>query len=504
MGSVLIGVDAGTSYIKAVAFSRAGEELAVGSEKSPVHSPRVGWKEQRMGVVWERTASAIRSVVDELDSAADVVGIGVAGHGGGCWLLDESGTPVRDPIVWNDARAAEIVDRWRENGVYESIFQTCGHGVQPGLPLPIFRWLKDNEPEHLQRADTVFSCKDWIKYRLTGRRTTDPSDASLGYIRPETGELATEILDKLGLSEVADLVPEIVPGDQIVGEVTDDAARETGLPAGTPVVSGVMDVVASAFGSGAVSPGDSSSIVGTTLQNQTVVERPVIDSTAVGYTLSVGIDGMGLRALGAMTGTPNIDWASDRFAEGATFEDIEAQIADIPIGCDGVLYHPYLNSSGEKAPFVDPAARAQFTGLSSEVTNPHLLRAVYEGVALAMRDCYEHLPYESDDLFLSGGGARSSFWCQLFSDCLGTEIKTSEGSEMGAQGVALLAGIATGAYRNLGEASTETLTIDRSYRPVAENTAKYDLLYDQYLYSRKQLSEVWQRARETTQRIRQL
>ena len=493
---VLVGVDAGTTSIKAVAFSPDGDGLADAARETPVTSPRPGWVEQDMAATWERTAAAIRKVVDALPDSAAVDAVGVAGQGAGCWLVDGDGDPVRDAILWSDGRTADYVRDWRDGTTYDDVFDRCGYGLFPGLSLPIYRWLDDEEPETVERADTAFFCKDWLKFRLTGERSTDPSDASIAHYRPDRRAFSRATARRLGAEELAGLIPDPVDGDDVVGRVTPAAADPTGLPVGTPVVSGTMDVAASAFGSGVADPGGYSSVVGTTLQNQTLTAEPEISGPRSGYTLALGVDGMGLRAMGAMTGTPNLDWFVDELLGGADVSSVEERVRSVPVGAEGVIYHPYLSSGGEKAPFVNPGARAQFTGLSPDHTRDHLARAVYEGVALAMRDCYEHLPGEPDRIHLSGGGARSDLWCQLFADCLDAEVAVPAGEEFGAKGAAMLAGVGVGRYDDVSAAVGRATAVAETYRPRPDASRRYDRWYDVYRTTRERLAGVWERRRD--------
>ena len=489
MAGVLIGVDAGTTNIKTVAFSPTGDELARASRENEVRTDD-GRTEQDMAATWERTAETIREVVRSPSVTDEILGVGVTGQGDGCWLVDADGNPARDAILWNDNRAAGIVEEWAETGVADRIFDICGNGLFAGASLPILRWLRDHEPETLERAETVLFCKDWIKYRLTGELTTDLSDASLPYLDVRAGTYTDELSDLAGVPGVEDLLPRLEPATNVVGTVTDAASARTDLPVGTPVISGVIDIVASAVGSGAARPAASSSVVGTTALNQTILESvPDLDEP-VGFTLAITEDRY-TRAMASMAGTPNLDWARREIAETDDFGVVEREARSVPAGADGLLYHPYLSSSGERSPFIDSAARAQFSGLDPSHTRAHLLRAVYEGVALAMRDCYEHLPTEADRVVVSGGGASSEFWCQLFADCLETTVAVPEGSELGARGIALLAGVALDEFADV-EAGLDAMTgIDRSYEPRPAYAERYDQWYEVYRTTYEAMFDAW-------------
>lgn len=505
MRKVLIGIDAGTTMIKAVAFSREGDPICQSSVGNAVKRPESGWAEQSMITTWKKTTQTISEVVDQLDRSDEIIAIGVTGQGDGCWLIDADGTPVRPAILWSDGRAGEYVTEWQKEGITDQVYDICGGTQFPGSSLVILRWLREHEPDNYEKADTVFFCKDWLKYKLTDEITTDLSDGSLPYINVRTGEYADEVLDIVGMAEIAPMRPSLVPGTEIVGEITRNAAIETGVPPGTPVVSGFIDVAASAFGSGAALPGDGSSVVGTTSLNQTILDEPVVGESRAGIMLTLGVgDGLWTQFMASMTGTPNLDWAIEEIMDKSDFNLVEEEVESIPIGSDGVIYHPFLSSAGERAPFLNPNARAQFMGLNQEHTQAHLVRAVYEGISLAMRDCYSHLPYDADEIYLSGGGANSDFWCQMFADCLNATIIVPDGVEFGAKGAALLAGVGAEVYPDLPSAVAETSSVKKSFEPHPEKVRQYRRWYDVYKNAYETTFDVWDQRVQALQDLRDM
>lgn len=502
MRKIIIGIDAGTTMIKAVAFSLEGDTVCKSSVRNTVKRPEPGWTEQSMVTTWKKTVQTISEVIDQLDRSDEILAVGVTGQGDGCWLIEADGTPARSAILWSDGRASDRVTKWQDEGITERIYDICGGTQFTGSSLVILGWLREHEPETYEKIDTVFFCKDWLKYNLTDELTTDLSDGSLPYVDVETGEYADEVLDIVEMPEVAPMRPSLAAGTEIIGEITRDASVETGLPPGTPVVSGFIDVAASAFGSGAALSGDGSSVVGTTSVSQMILDEPVLGDQQAGITLTLGIgDGLWTQFMASMTGTPNLDWAIEEIMDKSDFNLVEEAVESIPIGSDGVLYHPFLSSAGERAPFVNPNARAQFMGLTQEHTQAHLVRAVYEGISLAMRDCYAHLPYETENIYLSGGGANSSFWCQMFADCLNATIIVPEGSEFGAKGAALLAGVGVDAYADLPSAVEQTSSVEKSFEPQPEKVRQYRRWYDVYKEAYEATFEIWD---QRTQALRDL
>ncbi len=491
MARRLIGIDAGTTVIKAVAFSLEGTENYHHSVDNAVDTPSPGYAEQSMESTWEKTATVLQAVVDDLPEEDEIVGLGVTAQGDGCWFIDDAGEPIRPAILWSDGRASDLVSEWEADGTAEDVYQICGGGLFAGSSVTILKWLEEHEPETIEQIDTLFWCKDWLKYKLTDTLTSDPSDMSLPYLDIETVEYAEEVLELTDLEWVAETLPPLADGTDRIGEVTPEAAEATGVPEGTPVVSGAFDVPASAIGSGAAAPGDGSSVVGTTSLNQTLLDEPYTGSEPVGITAALGVEDLWARFMASMTGTPNLDWALEEIMAFSQFNLVELAVGEIPVGSDGVIYHPFLSAAGERAPFSDPNARAQFIGLTQDHTQAHLVRAVYEGISLAMRDCYEHLPYDAEEIYLSGGGANSDFWCQMFADALDATILIPDGSEFGAKGAAILAGIGVGVYDDLEAATDRTASIDRSFEPRPAKVSQYSRWYDVYKESYEAMFGVW-------------
>jgi sugar (pentulose or hexulose) kinase len=489
MRKVVLGIDAGTSNVKSIAVTLDGAERFHASRENEVLTPQTGWAEQDMTATWERTAETVREVVASLGDDDEIIAVGVTGQGDGCWPMDADGEPVGNAILWSDGRAADIVREWEANGTAAAIRDRCGCDLFPGAPVAILRWLADNEPGRYDGTDTAFACKDWIKYRLTDTVATDPTEVGLPYLDLETDDYY-DVDAVTGLDGVNGKLAPIVAPSEVVGRVTDAAAAATGIPVDTPVASGVFDVIASGYGSGAVRPGDSSSVVGTTSLNQTVLDGVPETLEGSGFTFSLG-GGRYLRTFASMAGTPNVDWLSERLTAIEDLDELEELAASVPPGAEGVLYHPYLSGSGERAPFLKTTARAQFVGLSPDHTRANVVRAVYEGVALAMRDCFEYIPAESDRVLMSGGGTRSELWCQMFSDCLDTPVSIPEGTEFGAKGVALLAAVAVGEFPDIETAVEETTTVERTYRPDPEAAETYDVWYDVYREVYEAMFDVW-------------
>lgn len=440
---MLIGLDVGTSVVKAVAFDGEGEALAVAGRPTRTLVPAPGRAEQDPEEVAAAVGAVLREVVEAAAGAGPPELVGITAQGDGVWLLDEAGHAVRPAILWSDARAAPIVAEWMASGVVEAAFRRSGNVVFPGAAAPVLATLARDEPAVLARAATAAYCKDFLVQRLTGARATDVSDASLPFLDPRTREYDGALLDLYGVAAWRHLLAPIDPSPGPLRPLTASGAALTGLPAGTPIHAGPFDLCATLTGAGVDRVGDGLVILGTTLGCGVLIDEPVVDGPPAGMTLCLPQPDRWVRVMPAMVGTPCLEWALA--LTGTARDDLDALLAATPPGADGVMAFPHLSPAGERAPFVDPAARGQLVGLSLETGPAHLVRAVCEGVAYAARHCLEAAGLAAGgEVAICGGGARSAGWRQILADVLGRPLRIARPPEVGARGAALAALAAAG------------------------------------------------------------
>ena len=497
----LLGIDIGTSVVKSVIFDCNGNEVVVSRSFPEIIRAKPDWSEVSMEDLWQSVVRTVREVAhhDAL-RGHPIVGIGLSGTACGAWLIDDRDKPVRNAILWNDGRAADVVGEWQQTGVLDEIFNITGNSLFPGYPISVLRWLVQNEPETMKKARAFMFCKDWIRFRLTGQIATDHSDTSYMPYDIQRGDYSDKLLQICGIESTRHLFPMILESGEIAGEVIPKVAESLGLAHHIPVVIGLTDLAATTFGAGVYLPGQACSIIGTSLANNLILDSLSFEPFGIG-AIATTVGGAWLRTMTNTSGTINLQWFIDQFCatEKATeahanrniYTWAEEEAAKIPLGSGGIIYHPYLNTAGVISPFVNPAARAEFFGISIEHSRAHLLRAVYEGTALSMLDSYLQMPIKVTQLTVSGGGTRSRFWCQMFADCTGREILVPTGSEFGARGVAVLAGIASGMYLNLDEAMHQVIRVENQYEPNPVATEKYRGIYELYRHIYKHLNDDW-------------
>ncbi len=432
----LIGLDIGTSQVKAVLFDMDGHELAVCSEPTEVAT----WSncsEQDMMQVWAKSAACLKNLTQHQNiDPSRILAVGLSGQGEGLWLADSNGEPVQPAILWSDGRAADTVSLLPDSTIRRFTEITYGKAL-PGGTMILLKWMTDHYPERLEAAAACYNCKDWVRYNLTGTSHTEYTDSSVTMLDFAQQEYAEELMTLLGIAEFRRLFPSLVRADEPAGYVTQSASKMTGLKVGTPVSGGGLDVAVTALGIAAVNPGDIFLILGTTACIGIVLDLKDADSTK-GRFISHPRSGLAIQIMATMAGTPNIDWVTGNISLSQDFTNIENEIRHVQPGCGGVIYHPYIGVAGERAPFYHPYAKAGFFGISATTTRSELIRAVYEGVAFSVKDCL-HDTSAKGHIHIAGGGSRSATWAQIIADVCGREVISHVGSEFGAKGAAILA-----------------------------------------------------------------
>lgn len=464
---LFLGLDIGTSGVKALLVDETGTCVASGHAPLALDTPQPGWAEQHPDDWWRATIHAIAAVQASRPDA-HITAIGLSGQMHSSVFLDGDAQVVRPALLWCDGRTTaeceEIVQR--AGGEAQLRDWVCNPALE-GFTLPKVLWLRAHEPEAFARVRTVMLAKDFIRLRLTGRASTEPSDAS-GTLMfdPVRGGWQPELLRAMALSP--SLLPPVGGSHAVHGEVTDAAARLTGLRAGTPVVGGGADNACGAAGVGVVSPGSGVASWGTSGTVLAPVSRPVVDPAMRAHTFAHVapetwyVMGVVLQAGGAFA------WYREQFARGESHQALDAEAARIAAGAEGVTFVPYLQ--GERTPHRDASARGAFIGLSLAHTRAHLTRAVLEGVCFAMKDSLrilESLGVAPRELLLTGGGATSAFLRQLQAEIYERPVCTVNREEGPAYGAALLAMVGAGAYATLAEAAQATLTRGAVIEPAA-------------------------------------
>jgi xylulokinase len=470
----LLGIDVGTSAMKAVLVDENGQVLRTASVEYRLHTPQSGWAEQDPGD-WE---AALWQVLDEIGETPDAIGL--TGQMHGMVALDGSDQVVRNVILWCDQRTAEECREIESALGAERVREVTGNPMLTGFQAPKIVWMRKNEPESFSRTRSVLLPKDYIRFLLTGVKATDVSDASgVGLLDIRKRKWWNEGMEGLGLEP--GWFPEVFESSVVTSSPEHGPPRERtdrGTPGGNCVVAGAGDQAAGAVGTGAVEPGVLSVSLGTSGVVFTTIKGPdaAIQNDAV-HTFCHANGGW--HRMGVMLSCGGaVKWARDALFGDSGYDRFDQEVESIHPGCEGVTFLPYL--SGERCPHVDPEARGAFGGLSLAHGRAHIARAVLEGATFGIRDCYDALDAKATEVRVTGGGAKSDVWMQMLADVLGVSCVRLADDEGPALGAALLAGVGVGVWPDAASASRAAVKFERRFEPeadYAEPLARYRRMY---------------------------
>lgn len=454
---VTLGLDLGTSGLKAVALDAGGRTVAENTQVYALYTPQPGWTEQRPAD-W---VAATRAALSELAAAlgelhAVPVALGLSGQMHGLVPLDAHGEVLRPALLWNDQRTAAQVEMIEARTSRRELVARTGNRAVTGFQMPKILWMRDEEPELFARLRHALLPKDYLGYVLTGVMASEPSDASgVGALNLARNRWDTDLLGELGLS--AALFPELLASVDVVGPLGADWARDTGLPPGLPVVAGGGDNAAAAIALGlsAAQPGTGNLSLGTSGVIFAPLSAPTPDPEGRVHLFAHADGGFNLLGV-TLAAAGSLAWLHEKLAPETPIETLLDEAAAVPPGAEGVSFLPYL--AGERSPLMNPAARGAFTGLSLAHGRGHLIRAVLEGTAASLADTYDVIrplaPLER--LLGAGGGARSELWLGLVSGALKLPILPTRDRPGPAHGAAILAMPAGGLHSDLQAAMQAT------------------------------------------------
>lgn len=492
-----IGIDVGTTGAKVVLMDMNGAVITTASNEYPMHNPHLFWSEQDPDDWWNASCKSLQAVIAQGKvKTAEIKGIGLTGQMHGLVTLDKNNKVLYPCIMWNDQRTAAECEEITNLIGGNKLLSLTGNPVLPGFTAPKILWLKKNKPDIYSRIRKVLLPKDYIRFKLTGEFFSDVSDASgTSLLNVKERSWSNEILNKLDIP--SSWMPEVVESVSPTAAVSKSAASATGLIEGTPVFAGGGDQAAGAVGAGAVKEGIVSIVLGTSgvvfthSDNFRVEPEGKLHAFCHSVPDTWHLMGVTLSAAGSFR------WYRDTFAgeektEAAltgkdVYEILTTSAASVPAGCEGLFFLPYL--TGERTPHPDPHAKGAFVGLNVRHSKNHLTRAVMEGVAYSLRDCYElilNLGIKAESVIISGGGAKSSLWRSIISDMFDAEINTLSCTEGAPYGAAILAAVGTGNYSDVIEACNKMLRKETSIQPDTAKTELYSELYVVYkdLYPR--------------------
>lgn len=497
-----IGVDIGTSGTKSLLIDPDGNILSEATSGYPVSMPKPLWTEQDPEDWWNATIKTIRSVVKHARiRGSEVQCIGLSGQMHGSVFLDKKGKVLRPALLWNDQRtAAECEEITSLAGGREALIRMVANPALTGFTAPKILWLRNHEPKRFEKLHRVLLPKDEIRRRLTGHCATDVSDAS-GMLLLDVCKRrwSSELLGKLQLDQ--DLLATVHESNEITGTLLPDIAEKLGLSESCQVVAGAGDCAAGAVGNGVVQSGTMTASLGTSGVMFVHCDRPLFDAKGRLHTFCHAVEGKWHMMGVTLSAAGSLQWFVENVARELNgrrgvdaYQTINSEALSVPAGSEGLLFAPYL--SGERTPHADPNARACFVGLTAKHHRGHLARAVMEGVAMSLRESLEiirDLGVPIREMRLSGGGAKSQLWRQIFADCMDQPACTINAEQGPAFGVALLAAVGIGRFKNIEEACKATIEVVKKTPPKKAAAKQYNQLFPIYQGLYESLHQTFQR-----------
>jgi xylulokinase len=476
----VIGIDLGTSAVKALLVDSEGRVCGEASEPYPLLQEKAGYNEQEPERWVTQTVAALRKLVRETGIRPDEVeGLSFSGQMHGLVLLDKDRRVIRNAILWNDTRTTEQC-REIEAALGKRLFAVAKNRALEGFTLPKLLWVKRHEPEHFRRAATFLLPKDYVRYRLTGRIATEYSDAA--------GTLMFDVANKRWSEEICAafgidpaICPPLVESHAQVGVLLPDMAEAAGLSETVRVFAGGADNACGAIGAGILSAGEAMCSIGTSGVVLSVAENGDADYGGKLHFFNHGKENA-FYAMGVtLAAGYSLQWFKETFAPGLSFDELLKGIDEVPAGAGGLLFTPYL--VGERTPHADANIRASFIGMDATHKLAHFTRAVVEGITFSLKESLDILRGAGHDigsLVSIGGGAKNESWLQMQADIFNATIHKLENEQGPAMGAAMLAAYGCGWFDSLEACAAVFLKRSRSYRPRPDHAELYDRLYDVY------------------------
>jgi xylulokinase len=477
-----LGIDVGTGGSRALLVdneARVRYSFTVAHEDMRMAKPL--WAEQAPDDWWRASQAAVRGVLKEaVVSGSAIKGVGLTGQMHGLVMLDESNKVIRPALIWCDQRSQKQVDWINSKLGQEKVLAYTANPVLTGFTLPKLLWVRDHEPALFGRLRKMLLPKDYLRFKLTGEFATEVSDASgTSLFDVVNRRWSIQMASDLGLD--SGILPKVYESSDITGVISEEAAEATGLAAGTPVVGGGGDQAASAIGNGIVEPGTVSCTIGTSGVVFAFLNKPAYDPAGRVHTFCHAIPNA-WHVMGVTQGAGlSLQWFRNRLAADAVYDDLTAEATLSPQGADGLFWLPYL--MGERTPHLDANARGAWIGLTAKHQRSDLVRAILEGVCYSQKDglaIVAALGAVPELVRLSGGGAKSPFWHQLFADIFNTRVVTLETQEGSAYGAALLALVGTGEYSSAVEVCRVSCKEIESKEPQSSAVEFYRKHYSVY------------------------
>ena len=496
-----MGLDNGGTTTKAAILDGEGHEIGVASVETASISLRPDFVERDMEEMWEANCTVAKQVLAKTGiDPKDIAAVSVCGHGKGLYLWGKDDKPARNGIISTDNRAYAYSTKWAEDGTEMKAYKYSVQHLMPCQPVCLLAWLRDNEPESYKNIRWVFSCKDYVKFRLTGTAMAEYSDNSGSNIMNlYTEKFDKDLLDVFGLGDLIDCFPPLKHAAEVCGTVSEEAAARCGLLPGTPVVGGMFDIDACCLAVGVLNDKNVCMIAGTWSINEYPSSHLITDGTAMMNSL-FAIPGKYLVEECSATSAANNEWfaknllpelaAESKKTGKKVYKLMDEWVEEIGPYEFCPVFLPFLLASN-----VHPNAKASFVGIAGNHTRKHLCRSVFEGIVFSHKYHYDRLLKTRQDkpdcIRLAGGVTNSEVWVQMFADILETPVEIVDVKETGALGCAIASAVAVGQYPTIEEAAAKMVRVTKRIEPNAERFEIYRKKYALYLKTIDALDSLW-------------
>ena len=470
-----LGMDVGTGGTRAVVVDGAGKIVgSASSAHAPFRADHPGWAEQDPEDWWRAAQEAIHGALASTpEPRQTIAAIALTGQMHGAVMLDENGAVLRPSLIWCDTRTQPECDWLTEKIGYERLIELTCNPALPNFTLTKLLWVKTHQPEIFAKIRHVMCPKDYVRYRLTGEFAIDVQEASGTLLLDVTHRRwSREVAEAAGIPE--SWLPRVFESPEICAVISEKAAGQTGLAAGTPVAAGAGDQGAGAVGMGILQPGSVSATIGTSGVVFAATAQPTKDPKGRLHTFCHAVPGLWHVMGVTQSAGLSLSWLRETFLAGQSYDALNEAAAKIPAGSDGLEWAPYL--LGERTPHLDPEVRAAFVCIDAGHTAAHFVRAVLEGVAYSLQDTFSlfaEFGIPVSGIRLGGGGARGSLWRKIQAGIYGHTVEILTAEEGGAFGCALMAGVGAGHWTNLDEACAQAIEVAHRVEPDPADVAAY-------------------------------
>lgn len=471
----IAGIDLGTSSVKVLIMKETGKVLGMGHVGYEVVTPKMSYAEQNPQVWWKSVKQAAQEAIANAGIHSEEIScIGLTGQMHGVVALDKENEPVAPAIIWMDQRSAEEA---KEIKTLAAELLDTELLNQPGAGMMIcsLLWLKRNRPQMYDKIQKVMLPKDYIRYRLTGNIGSDYSDACATLAFSVKHKVwCWELIRRVGLKE--DIWPTVHESFEVAGNISKQAAMETGLSEHTKVVFGSGDSSAQLTGNGVIEEGVMACNIGTASQLAVVVNTPLYDKQMRLQTWCHTVPEQWYVQGGTLNGGSTLSWLKKKILKDErTYSELDAEAAQTPAGAEGLIFLPFL--AGERTPFMDPYAKGVYFGMGMKHEQAHIIRATMEGVMFNLKECtmvLDEMNIKRTKLISSGGAAKGVTWKQIQADILEMPVYTTKTEEEACCGAAIFGAVGCGLYKNIKEACGVIVEInDKPVEPILENMKRY-------------------------------